>query len=353
MRKTRKLAFLVTALLAALIFFVGGFFWWRLNTSPVSGQESIPAEVFVIKKGEDLSSIAARLRQAGLIRSPLAFKIFVLAKGLSGEIQAGDFHLYPSLTIEEVAQILTHGTLDIWLTFPEGWRREELARRLASNLEGFDSQEFIVSTEDLEGYLFPDTYLIPRNASSTAVIDILTDNFEKKFTADLETTAKNRGLTKRQVAIFASIVEREVRSAEDRPIVAGILLKRWRENWPLQADATVQYAVAAINNQQPASLAGGSTIPGLPPRSGAGSNQVNWWPGKLTKTDLETDSPYNTYAHKGLPPAPICSPGLASIKAVIDPEESDYWFYLSDSQGKMHYAETIQEHNQNVSQYLP
>jgi len=332
MKEKRKFHSLILALLTALIFFTAGFFWWRRSLSAVV-QTPAKSQIFVIQKGDSLSLIANRLNKEGLIKSSLAFKLLVLTQSLSGQIQAGDFRLQPSLTTQEIAYILTHGTLDIWLTFPEGWRREEDGQRLAANLEDFSYPQFLQLTKDLEGYLFPDTYLISKEASFSSVIKIFTNNFERKYSLDLQLAAKQMDLTREQVIILASIVERESRTEKDRPIVAGILLKRWQENWPLQADATVQYAIANSKLQTPT------------------SQPENWWPKKLSKTDLQIDSLYNTYKYRGLPPTPICNPGLASIKAVIYSQESDYWFYLSDKQGKMYYAKTNEEHEENKEKY--
>jgi len=322
--------------LLILVAIIGGFFWWKTNISAVSSQQSAISKIFVVKKGESLSLVANRLEKEGLIRSALVFKILVSTQGLANKIQAGDFRLNSSLTTQEIAEILTHGTLDVWLTFPEGWRREEYGQRLAANLEDFDYQEFLNLTENLEGKLFPDTYLVPTDASPSAVVKILTNNFEKK-TKDLKIS--------RQELILASIVEREARAEEDRSIVAGILLKRWQKNWALQADATIQYAKANVECRMPARQAS-------PGEAGGENGECEWWAKKLTKEDLNIDSPYNTYKYKGLPPKPICNPGLAAIKAVLNPVETDFWFYLSDSQGKMHYAKTAEEHEENISKYL-
>ncbi len=332
--RRKRLFFPLLALATALIFLAIAFIWWQWANKPASNLKPAPPEIFVVKKGESLTSVADRLEKEGLIRNSLAFRILVLTQGLAGNIQAGDFRLRPSLTTEEVAHVLTHGTLDVWLTFPEGWRREEFGRRLAANLEEFNYEEFLSQTANLEGYLFPDTYLIPVEASPSAVIKIINRNFEKKFSPELEKQAKNRGLTKKQVLILASIVEREAKSDKDRPLVAGILIKRWQNDWLLQADATVQYALATHNSQLTT------------------HNSMDWWPKKITKEDLKVNSPYNTYKYKGLPPTPICNPGLASIKAAVGPEESEYWFYLSDPGGTVHYAKTAEEHNQNITQYL-
>jgi UPF0755 protein len=303
-----------------------GFFWWKWATSPLNFNFS-SKKTFVIKRGEKLTSIAQRLKKEELIRDPLAFKIVVYTQGLRGKIQAGSFHLSSSWNLYEIARTLTLGTEDIWLTFPEGWRKEEFARRLAVNLENFNVQEFLVLTKDLEGYLFPDTYLIPKSASPSAIVKILTNNFEKK-TKDLNISYQD--------LILASIVEREAKYEDDRPVVAGILIKRLNTGWPLQVDAAIQYGVTnkRFNNL---------TIEQL--------KDFDWWP-QITKDDLEIDSPYNTYKYKGVPPTPICNPGLATIRAVLKPLATDYWFYLSDKQGKIHFAKTLEEHQENIIKYL-
>lgn len=332
-RFLKKFSFFILLLIAAII---GGFFWWRWAVSPVSEKPG-QSQIFVIHKGESLSLTAQRLKDAGLVRDASAFKLLILAKGLSGEIQAGDFRVNPSWSTEEIAYLLTHGSLDIWLIFPEGWRREEFGRRLAANLDEFSYPQFIQLTDELEGYLFPDTYLIPKDASPSSAIKIFTNNFEKKYSLELESVAEKKGLTENEVIILASIVERECRAEGDRSIVAGILLKRWQENWPLQADATVQYAVA--NSRQLDNW----TIEEL--------NNFDWWE-PVKKSDLGINSSYNTYEYRGLPPGPICNPGLASIEAVIYPQETDYWFYLSDTKGEVHYAKTDKEHEENIEKYL-
>ena len=191
-----------------------------------------------------------------------------------------------------------------------------------------DEYPVMKNPEGLQGYMFPDTYLIPRFATASAVANIFYRNFEKKFDRSLRNEAEKKGLDVRKVVILASIVEREAKYKKDKPIVAGILLRRLKKDWPLQADATVQYAL------------------GYQPK------ERSWWKESLTKEDLKIDSPYNTYKKVGLPPTPICNPGLLSIKAVIYPEKTDYWYYLSDKEGKMHYAETFEEHNQNIQEYL-
>jgi len=316
--KKFNLSIILILAVAAIV----GFFWWRSVLLPVDPNNTT-SQTFIVKKGENLSSTSIRLQEADLVRSSLAFKILVLSKGMSDKIQAGSFVLNPSLTGQQIAEALTHGTADIWLTFPEGWRSQEYGQRLTANLTEFDYQDWLVLTKDLEGQLFPDTYLLPKQATAGAVISFLTNNFEKKFSGEFQ-KAKNNDLTENQVLTIASLVEREARHDEDRAVVAGIIIKRLENDWPLQIDASVQY------------LAG---------------DQNDWWP-IVTKQELNIDSPYNTYKYKGLPPGPICNPGLSSIRAVLYPTTTDYWFYLSDNQGKMHYARTIEGHNDNISRYL-
>ena len=309
--------FLILAILVAC------FFWWRWAITPLNNGSAF-TQTFVVKKGESLSSIAVRLKEVRLIKNSVALKIFVLSKGLSSKIQAGTFSLSPSLSLGEIAYTLTCGTADIWLTFPEGWRREEVTQRLESKLDNFNSIEFLNLTKNKEGELFPDTYLIPKQASPSVVLKLFEENFSLKFNRTLEKEAQKAGLNKKEVLTLASLIEREAKHDEDRAIVAGILIKRGENDWPLQIDATVQYVLG---------------------------RERNWWP-QVTKRDLNTNSPYNTYKNKGLPPGPICNPGLASIKAVLYPKKTDFWFYLSDKTGKMHYARTNGEHNANIRKYL-
>ena len=303
------------------------FFWWSLALSPVCSV-NCQNQVFVVYKGEGISSVADRLNKAKFIRDPFVFKAISFYLKINNQIQAGDYRLSPQMSVSEIAKELTHGTIDVWVTLVEGWRREQTAEKIAqSGLDNFDKKEFLEKTKNLEGELFPDTYLIPKIADTAKIIDIITRNFNKK----VESVPKN-------TLILASIIEREVPHQEDRPIIAGILLKRLKASWPLQIDATVQYALASAKC--------------MVPLQGEQSTKCDWWPKNLTKTDLLIKSPYNSYLNRGLPPAPSSSPGLDAIKAAQNPVQTDYWYYLSDSSGITHYAKTIEEHNQNIQKYL-
>ncbi|MFZ5845227.1 MAG: endolytic transglycosylase MltG [Patescibacteria group bacterium] len=311
-------------LLVVVLLAGGGWLWWKDATAAADPTDKTPV-VFVIKKGESVKSIASRLDEQGLIRSSPAFFLLIKLLGIERDLQAGDFRLNRSMDAAAVARELTHGMLDVWVTLLEGWRVEEMATKIARELDIPEAQFLAYARE---GYMFPDTYLIPRDATPAAVANIFLANFDKKITSQMREDAKKSGLTLREVIILASIVEREGRTDSDRPVIAGILLKRLKAGWPLQADATLQYALG----YQP--------------------NEKSWWKKSLTEADKKIKSPYNTYARAGLPPGPISNPGLAAIRAVIYPTTSDYWYYLHDLEGGVHFARTIEEHNQNIAKYL-
>lgn len=315
--------FVIFILLLLLLFGVS-YFWWNNAISPVDSKDNTKLS-FTIGKGESIKEISAHLKEAGLIRNKVAFFTYLRFSGLANKIQAGNYQLSKSSNAFEIANSLIHGTTDIWVTIIEGWRIEETLSYLSKTLK--------IPLEELEnfsqeGYLFPDTYLIPQKAQAQEVVQIILDNFQKHLNQEIIEKGLQQGLTKSEIITLASIIEREVKTDEDRSIVAGIFLKRLSNNWPLQADATIQYALGYQENEQ------------------------TWWKKALTPDDLKIDSPYNTYLYVGLPPRPICSPGMQSIEAVVNPKETDYWFYLSDKKGITHFAKTQEEQQRNIEKYL-
>lgn len=302
--------------------------WWRWGSEPVNRQDK-SVKNFVIAKNEGLRSIAKRLKENKLIRDQIIFFLQVKKNDLDKNIQAGSFTLSPSMNILEILKTLKHGTEDVWVTIPEGLRSEEISQKIKDTL-GIDTKDFLQYAA--EGYLFPDTYRIPKNASAEAVASIMKANFEKQWN-DLNTKTTQRGdlsknLSQKEIVIMASIIEREARYKEDFPIVAGILIKRLRGQMPLEADATVQYAMGfdAVEN--------------------------TWWKKNISEQDLNLDSPYNTRKNLGLPPTPISNPGALALVSVMFYKETPYWFYLSDKNGIMHYSKTLEEHNVNINKYL-
>ena len=302
------------------------FLYYKEGTLPVNSHDK-SVKLFVVKRGEGTSSIVKHLYSEQLIRDRVVFYTIVKRLGIESKLEAGMFRLSPSMSTEEIALALTKGTTDIWITVIEGLRREEIAELIAQNFS-IPESEFIKQSQ--EGYLFPDTYLIPKDATLEQVLSIFTRNFNQKYNEDLKRIAQQKGLTDQEVITLASLVEKEARHDQDRVAVASIVLKRYKNDWPLDIDATIQYALG----YQPA--------------------QKTWWKKNLTKDDISVNSLYNSYKHPGLPPTPICNPGLASIQAVLNADvNTPYWFYISSKDGStMHYAKTVEEHNENIRKYL-
>lgn len=329
----------ILILLALFFFFAslfGALFWWETGLRPVDHQSKEQIN-FVVSKGETIAKITARLKEENLIRDPFRFKLYILLKGVAKKIQVGNFPLSGSLTVPEIVRVLSSAVKGRRVTIIEGLRQEQIEEFLAEKgfpLVAREWRQEIVG-QKLEGKLFPDTYFFSPEASQASILRIINRNFQKKVVEGLSGEISRSKLTFDQILVSASIVERESRNETDRRLVAGILLKRWQKGWPLQADATVQYAVA--NKKCGRAVR---------------SEKCDWWPKKLTEKDLEINSPYNTYKYRGLPPGPICSPGLSSIKAVLNPIDSPYWYYLNDSEGVMHYAKTDEEQAKNIQKYL-
>jgi len=314
---------LLVGALLILVFFSLLAVWWKNGISAVNLQDK-RATIFVIEKGQGVKEIANKLKNEDLIKDPVVFFLLVKKLGLDGKIQAGDFRLSPSMTTSEIAQILTHGTLDIWVTIPEGKRAEEIADILKIKIPSYDESWRALLAQN-EGFLFPDTYLIPKDASSDIVLSLMKNNFEKKFSSI--PNAPLDPAIRKKIVIIASIVEREAKFSEDRSLVASVIFNRLSIGMKLDIDATVQYSL------------------------GFQENQKTWWKRGLTKTDLKVDSSYNTYINAGLPPTPISNPGIDVLQAVINPAKTDYLYYLSDKLGHNHYTKTLEEHNANIRRY--
>lgn len=325
MKKIAKpfLSILVFLLLGSLFF---GIFSFTLLQPVNSHSEKITR--FVIPRGQAISVIGNRLQAEGLIKNVWALRFVVAKKQLGDQIQAGSFELSPRMNVWEVAQELTRGTSDVWVTIPEGWRREEIAASLSQQgLDLFSGKEFLILTEDLEGKLFPDTYLVPRQVTTQQIVQLLQSTFETKIVKALDAQIKISPRPFDQVLTMASLVEREAKGSEQMKHVAGILWNRIDIGMSLQVDATLQYA------------------------KGYSQAQNSWWALPLA-ADKERTSPFNTYLNLGLPPHSIANPGLEAIKAALDPLDVDDLYYLHDAEGKMYYAQTLDGHKRNINAYL-
>jgi len=317
--------------------------------------------VLEIKTGSSINKIGENLKDAGLINSPALFKVYLKLNKLGTNIQAGVYVIPPMTSMKDLVDIIQFGRNDISVRYIEGWRVEQLAELLVRKLKNIDYKEFVMEARQHEGYLFPDTYYLNIDVEQEELIEILQDTFEKK-TADLLTVQnlKKAGLSKKEAVILASIIEREAVELEDRRIIAGILIMRMREGMALEADATTQYAVALNKHCVPAKCRGEDVECDLDPsvavcQTGLEKkylDDVEWWPKQLTGYDLDYNSPYNTRSKAGLPPAPISSFGFSALESVINYVVTDYYFYLTDSEGTTHYAKDLEGHIQNTHTYL-
>ncbi len=314
---------LITVAILLIIIASGIFVWWQNGMASANSKDKT-AQIFVVKNGEGVREIANNLKAAGLIRDPIVFFIYTRIKGLDKQIQAGDFRLNPSLNMQDVAGGLTHGTLDIWTTVPEGLRADEIADLLKTKLPSY-SESWRPILEANEGYLFPDTYLIPRDADVNTVVSLMRNNFDTKYAS--VKNSKTTVLSDAQTIILASIIEREAMFASDRPLVASVFINRLNIGMALGSDPTVMYAL------------------------GYQADTKTWWKKDLTADDLLINSPYNTRKNAGLPPTPIANPGLSSIEAALNPAKTDYLYFFADKQGHLHFATTLQGHNANIAKY--
>ena len=320
---------LITFSLAGFLFIWRGIFF----PNDVSNKREI---VFSIEKGQGLEEIALNLEREGFIKDDLFFKIYALLSGQSKNIKAGAYEISPSLAIPEIFKKIVEGkTFTIEITIPEGFNLRETEERLSEKLwrsvsldflaenfkNDFDFLNSVPEKESLEGFLFPDTYFLNPEASNKEIADIFLKNFDKKLTFELKKEIELKEKNIFEIIIMASLLEKEVRSKEDKVIVAGVLWKRLEVGMPLQVDATIAY----IKNLKTT---------------------------KISYEETQIDSPYNTYKYRGLPKGPIANPGLESIKAALNPKESDYWYYLSKPDGQTVFSGTLQEHNIAKAKYL-
>lgn len=306
---------------------MAGFAWYM--TEPVNPQ-STQTEDFTVGSGQSVRTIAQNLYDQNLIRSPLAFRVMTRIYGFAPKIQAGTFTLSPDMNVHDIAQALTQEASVIRVTVKEGWRAGEIGDYLTETLPNFSNSDPEFQTECLayEGFLFPETYFVSPQFTTKQMCTLMREQYGDVFTFDLRNqVAQNTGLSDEEAVILASIIEREARDPEQMRHVASILLNRLEIGMALQVDATLQYA------------------------KGYDSNRKTWWP-PATPADKQIDSPYNTYLNPGLPPGPISNPGKNALHAVANPIESNDLFYLHADDGNMYYAETYEQHQQNINRYL-
>src|SRR5512136_1131561 len=372
-RTTRMIIFLAT-----LLIFFGGIgaacYAWlgRQSASPSSGGVTIAAPssvedwgvslyldfrrselnapagsdpaaiVFTVEPGESVGQIASRLQSEGLVRDAQLFRLYLRYAKLDSGVEAGQFTLKKSMTIPQVAQALQSGKRgdELTLTVPEGRRLEEVALlieqqtpisataflALARDTKAWTSQYSFLSElpagASLEGYLFPDTYRLPQDVRASDVIARMLANFDHRLTRKMRDDLASQKRTLLQAVTLASIVEREAVVEQERPLIASVYLNRLESGMALDADPTVQYGMASARAKAP------------------------WWPQLVQEDYRAVKSPYNTYLNPGLPPGPIASPGLASLQAVIDPAQTNFYFFRASCSrdGTHMFSKTLEEH---------
>ncbi len=321
-------------LLVILGVVAGGGAWWAYTRVQAPYRGAADAETFVdIPAGTGPIGIGARLVSAGVVQDAWTFRVAVLLSGRARELKAGEYRFDAPITALEVVDTIARGDVDTrMLTFREGLTMAEMA--VVYEQRGFGvAADFITAgrnaslindldptARDLEGYLFPETYALPRHTPAAQLVAQMVAGFKKAFDEGLRSAAAADGLTVRQAVTVASLVEKETASGDERPLVAAVYRNRMRIRMGMQADPTVIYAL----------------------------QKAGKYDGNLSKTDLQFDSPYNTYRYAGLPPGPIAAPGRASLVAVVNPAAVDYLYFVSRNDGTHVFATTLAEHNKNV-----
>lgn len=324
----RRLIFvlLFVVLVVGGVFFVNMLFFLRTPSLATS-------QAVVIEKGTPVGSIVRQLVEKGVITHGPFFKVLILLKGVGGKIRAGEYLFPAGTTPLEVLDLLLKGDfLRHRITIPEGWSTREIAEHL-NKLGLVDAQRFLEKCSDpafiqtlglsvphLEGYLFPDTYEIYEPQNEEEVIQRFVGRFRERVTPDLSNRMAEVHLSLQETVILASIVEKETADSSERPLIASVLLNRLRQGMPLAADPTLIYGIAHFS-------------------------------GNLTREDLGRPGPYNTYLNTGLPPTPIASPGIDSIRAVLFPAATDYLYFVSRNDGTHQFSRTEGEHQAAVRKF--
>ena len=301
---------------------------------------SAPEQKFTVQQNESIGSVANRLVEAGLIENASMFRDYLVYTGLDTSIQAGDYKLSPAMSIVDIAHRMQDATpADVTFVILPGWRIEEIAASLPTSGLDITSEAFITTASaahpgfdfladapSMEGFLYPDTYIVPRAVTVDYFVAGFVRNFSLHLASALREGFSRQGLTIYQAVTLASIVEREAVHDEEAPTIASVYLNRLKIKMKLDADPTVQYAL------------------------GFNADQQTWWTNPLSADNLKIDSPFNTYLHAGLPPTPIDNPGLNSLRAVAFPADTSYYYFQArcDGSGYHDFVQTFDEQIKNI-----
>ncbi|MDP3043430.1 MAG: endolytic transglycosylase MltG [bacterium] len=329
----------------AIILITVCFLYWRGITTPAGslGRDT----QFIIGKGQSVNQISQNLYDAGLIKSKFNFEAYAWLTKQETKIKSGEYNLSPNLTIREIVKILAAGealSKERKITIVEGWNINDINKYLQDNTivlanqfsdiakSRIKNQELRIKNPEflgdappsanLEGYLFPDTYRIFKDAAAEDIVKKMLINFNDKLTDEMRNEIARQGRTIYEIVTMASIIEKEVRTPEDIKIVSGIFWDRIKYGQSLESCATLAY-ILGVNKEQ------------------------------YSIEDTKIDSPYNTYRNPGLPPGPICNPGLNAINAAIYPQYTEYNYFLNrQDTGETIFSKTLDEHNRNKAKYL-
>lgn len=322
------------ALLAIGLLSVGAIaYWFQSALEPVAPGKEVTTQAFRVEPGATLGRVAADLEANGLIRNAKVARWFAKAEKISSGLKVGDYELSASQSTPEILSALVEGRVKTYpVVIPEGIRATEIADRLEAaglvDREAFlevvldpgAPARFGVQGPNLEGYLFPDTYRFARDLPPGRIAETMVSEFKEVFEELVPDPAK-QDLSMQEIATLASIVEKETGAAHERPLIAAVFLNRMRRGMRLETDPTVIYGIENFD-------------------------------GNLRRKHLEDESnPYNTYRIRGLPPGPIASPGKEALRAVLDPADSPYIFFVSKNDGTHIFSKTYAEHEANVNRY--
>jgi UPF0755 protein len=333
-RKLLPIAVVVIGLLAAAAA-VAAWLGWKQLHEPYQGYTG-PEQFVTIRQGASSSEIGRQLATAQVVRDPGLFRAALWWTGRGRSLKAGEYRFDHALTPLEVLDVLARGDVyTLRLTFPEGLSIDEMAKLYESHGFGKGS-DFVAAARnvkrirdldgkasDLEGYLFPETYSLPRQIPAARLVDLMVDRFLAVYDDKMRARASAGGLTTRQALTLASLIEKETGTPEERPLVAAVYRNRMKIGMPMQADPTVVYALSKAHR----------------------------YDGNIRREDLSLDSPYNTYRYPGLPPGPIAAPGKASLEAALMPADVPYLYFVSRNDGSHVFARTLDEHNANVRKF--
>ncbi len=322
---------LLAIFLLLLFFFV--FFTYEFFFPP----KAPPGKAeFKVNAGKSVSTIAGELKANGIIKRKWSFLLGYRLFSRSQSIKAGEYLIETPASAKEVLHILIEGKVALFpITIPEGLTRLEIAEHLASEYS-FSKEEILTASfntaiisgwdnqaENLEGYLFPETYYFPRGVSETEIVERMTSQFKMLFSDTWKKRAQELGMTIREVVILGSLIEKETSLPEERELVSAVFHNRLRIGMKLDCDPTIVYAL----------------------------KQTGDYKGKLGYKDLKLDSPYNSYLHRGLPPGPIANPGAGSLKAALYSADVKYLYFVSKNDGSHYFSQTLREHQNAVNQY--